>query len=186
MTLRSSRIALRLALSSACLSSAIAFALAQPAAPANPFEPMAFLVGKWEGTVEGQAGKGTVRREAERVLGGRFLRVLNRSEYPAQERNPKGEIHEDEGFYSFDRARKRLVLRQFHVEGFVNQYVHDGEASPSRIVFTSEALENVPAGWQARETYVLQGPDAFEEIFELAQAGKPFEVYSRTQLRRIK
>jgi hypothetical protein len=158
----------------------------QSAPPADPFAAIAFMIGRWEGTSEGQPGRGTVRREYERTLNGRFIRVRNRNQYPAQEKNPKGEIHEDEGFFSVDRARKTLVLRQFHVEGFVNQYLQDDGATPTRISFTTEAIENIPAGWRARETYVVQGPDAFEEIFELAENGKPFEVYSRAQLRRVK
>ena len=82
-------------------------------------------------------------RLVSRALNGRFLRVRNRSEYPVQEKNPKGEIHEDEGFFSFDRTRKRLVLRQFPVEGFVNQYVQDVEAPGNRLVFTTESIENI-------------------------------------------
>jgi hypothetical protein len=158
---------------------------AQSPAP-DPFERVNFLAGRWEGTSEGQPGKGLVRREYERALDGRFIRVRNRSEYAAQEKNPKGEIHEDEGFISFDRARKKLVFRQFHVEGFVNQYVEDAESSAARIVFTTEAIENIPAGWRARESYVVHGPDEFEEIFELAENGKPFEVYSRARLKRVR
>ena len=42
--------------------------------------------------------------------------------------------------FSFDDARKRLVLRQFHKEGFVNQYVHD-PASADKLVFATEAIE---------------------------------------------
>lgn len=157
----------------------------QSAAP-DPFERVAFLIGRWEGTSEGQPGKGTVRREYTRVLNSRFIRVRNRSEYPVQDKNPKGEIHEDEGFISFDRARKTLVLRQFHVEGFVNQYVEDAGSSPAKVVFTTESIENIPAGWRGRETYVVHSPDEFEEIFELAESGKPFEVYSRARLKRVK
>lgn len=157
-----------------------------PSARSDPFELVAFLIGRWEGTSEGQSGKGTLRREYERVLNGRFIHVRNRSDYPVQEKNPKGEIHEDEGFISFDRARKRLVLRQFHVEGFVNQYVQDDTGTTGRVVFTTESIENIPAGWRARETYVVREPDAFEEVFELAEAGKAFEVYSRAQLHRVK
>lgn len=167
----------------------IAFSNSVPArqlAPADPFAPVAFMIGRWEGTSEGQPGKGTLRRECVRVLNGRFIRVHNRSEYPAQEKNPKGEVHEDEGYISFDGARKKLVLRQFHIEGFVNQYVQDDGASASRISFTTEAIENIPAGWRARETYVVHSPDEFEEIFELAESGKPFEVYSKARLRRVK
>jgi hypothetical protein len=94
--------------------------------------------------------------------------------------------NEDEGFFSFDRARKRLVLGQFHVEGFVNQYVQDSESSSQKRVFTTESIENIPAGWRARETYVVHGPDEFEEIFELAEAGSPFELYSRPRLKRVR
>jgi hypothetical protein len=165
---------------------ASASAPAQPPPAADPFAAIGFTIGRWEGTSEGQPGKGTVRREYERALNGRFIRVRNRSEYPAQEKNPKGEIHDDEGFFSVDRARKKLILRQFHVEGFVNQYVQDDGATPTRISFTTEAIENIPPGWRARETYVVHGPAAFEEIFELAESGKGFEIYSRTQLRRVK
>jgi hypothetical protein len=154
----------------------------QPAATADPFAPVAFLVGRWEGTSEGRPGKATVSREYARVLNSRYIRVRNRSEYPPQEKNPKGEIHEDEGYLSYDRARKRIVLRQFHVEGFVNQYVQDPD---SPLVFTSEAIENIPPGWRARETYIVHGSDEFEEVFELAEPGKSFEVYSRARLKRV-
>ena len=158
----------------------------QSAGSTDPFERVAFLIGRWEGTSEGRPGRGTVRREYTRVLSARFIRGHNRNEYPPQDKNPKGESHEDEGWFSYDRARKRLVLRQFHVEGFVTQYVEDADSSPARLVFTSESIENIPAGWRARETYVVHGPDEFEEIFELAQAEKPFEVYSRSRLKRVK
>jgi hypothetical protein len=158
----------------------------QRPATADPLERLAFLVGTWQGTSEGQPGKGTVRREYARVLNDRFIRARNRSEYPPQERNPKGEIHEDEGLFSFDKARKRLVFRQFHTEGFVNTYLEEGESSTSRIVFASETIENIPAGFRARETYLIQGTDAFEEVFEIAEPNKPFEVYSRTRFTRMK
>jgi hypothetical protein len=55
---------------------------AQSSTATDPFEPIAFMVGRWEGTSDGQPGKGTVRREYARALNGRFVRVRNRSEYP--------------------------------------------------------------------------------------------------------
>ena len=150
------------------------------------FAALAPLLGKWTGTSEGQSGRGTVEREYERALNARFIRVRNRSTYPPQDKNPKGERHEDEGFFSFDRARKLIVLRQFHVEGFVNTYVQDTGAGTGTISFTTEAIENIPAGFRARETYTFHGPDAFEEVFELAEPGKGFEVYSRSRFTRVK
>ena len=93
-------------------------------------------------------------------------------------------MHEDIGVFSFDSARKRVVFRQFHIEGFVNQYVLDPASTPRRLILTTEAIENIPAGWRARETYELTGADELEEIFELAEPGKEFAVYSRNRLRR--
>ena len=53
-------------------------------------------------------------------------------------------------------------------------------------VFTTESIENIPAGRRARETDIVHGPEEFEEVFELAEAGKPFELYSRARLKRVK
>jgi nitrobindin-like protein len=157
----------------------------QATAAADPLQPLAFLIGRWEGTSEGQPGSGTVRREYARVLNSRFIRAENQSIYAAQPKNPKGETHDHFEIFSFDRSRRRAILRQFHVEGFVNQYAADLGAQANRIEFTSEAIENIPAGWHARETYVLLGPDEFEEVFELAEPGKGFDVYSRARLKRV-
>lgn len=179
------------AAASRVLALAVAAAFAVPMAAAqspagDALAPLTPLLGRWTGTAEGQPGKGTVERDYERALGSRFIRIRNRSAYPPQEKNPKGEIHEDEGFFSFDRARKRIVFRQFHVEGFVTTYLHDLEAKPGVLSFTSEAIENIPSGWRARETYILHGADDLEEIFELAEQGKEFAVYSRTRLKRVR
>ena len=158
----------------------------QQASATDPLEPLAFMLGRWEGTSEGQPGKAKVQREYRRALNSRFIHSRNRSEYPPQEKNPKGEIHEDEGWFSFDRARKRIVFRQFHVEGFVNQYAQDAGSTAQQLVFTTESIENIPAGWRARETYIVHGPDEFEEVFELAEPAKEFELYSRARLKRIR
>ena len=138
------------------------------------------MLGKWTGMIEGEPGKGTATREYTRALNDRFIRITNRSEYPPQEKNPKGEIHHDEGFFSVDRVRKRIVLRQFHVEGFVNQYVQEADGA---LVFVSEAIENIPAGFKARETLPRRiDADHFDELFGMAEPGKPLTVYSRTKL----
>jgi hypothetical protein len=168
----------------AALSGTVVRTHAQSAAPADTLAPLGRLVGRWTGTSEGQPGKGQVERQYERVLGSRFMQVRNRSTYPPQEKNPKGETHEDIGFFSFDRTRKRVVFRQFHVEGFVNQYVLDLSSTVDRVVFVSESIENMPQGFRARETYVFSASDRVEEIFEIAEPGKDFEVYSRSRLTR--
>ena len=146
---------------------------------------MRFFVGRWEGTSTGEAGNGTVSRTYEFVLGNKFLQVRNKSTYTPQERNPKGEVHEDWGMFSYDSSRKKLVFRQFHGEGFVNQYVVQSIDS-REVIFASEAIENMPRGLRARETYRILNGDEFVERFELAEPGRDFAIYSETKFRRSK
>jgi len=151
----------------------------------DAWEPFRFFVGAWQGTASGQAGSGKVERQYRFLLNNKFLEVRNRSTYPPQQKNPKGEVHEDVGFISQDRQRKKAVLRQFHVEGFVNQYLLESvSADGKQIVFLSESIENLPPGWRARETYRLLAPDEFTEEFALAEPGKEFELYSKNHLKR--
>ena len=151
------------------------------------WEPFRYLVGSWEGTGSGQSGVSKTQREYKFVLNGKFLYAQNRSVYEPQPKNPKGEIHEDWGLLSFDKGRKQFVLRQFHVEGFVNQYVQTSSTPDGKtFVFATEQIENIPGGWRARETYRILSADEFMEVFELAAPGKDFEVYSESRLRRRK
>jgi hypothetical protein len=158
----------------------------QDAPPIDRLALLAPLVGRWSGTTEGQPGHGTVERQYERILNGRFIQVRNRSTYPPQEKNKKGETHEDVGLFSFDSGRQRIVLRQFHTEGFVNQYLLDPASTAGRLVLVTEAIENIPLGWRARETYIVTGTDQLEEVFELAGPGQEFEPYSRARLKRTR
>jgi hypothetical protein len=164
---------------------------AQDAAPTpsakkpDPWEPVRVLLGTWEGDAQGRPGSGKAEREYRLTLRDRFIQVTNKSTYPPQEKNAKGETHEDVGFISYDKAARKLVLRQFHVEGFVNQYVLDSLSADGRtIVFVTTAIENIPAGWRGRETYRILGDDEFVETFALAEPGKDFETYSETRFRR--
>ena len=69
------------------------------------------------------------------------MQVRNESRFDPQEKNPKGERHEDWGFFSYDRLRKAYPVLQFHVEGFVNQYVCTGPAGDGKtFVFLTRAI----------------------------------------------
>lgn len=160
-----------------------------PASPvfaqdADPWKPLDRFVGEWRGIASGQAGSGEVVRRYAKVMGGRFIQETNTSTYPPQEKNKKGEVHEHSGMFSYDRQRKALMLRQFHIEGFVNTYKQVSDGSAAKLVFESEAFENFNNAWKARETYEFDGNDRFVETFELAPPGKEFQVYSRTELKR--
>jgi len=153
--------------------------------PASPWAPIQFLVGEWQGDSEGRPGKGTVKRSYSFVLGDQFLHERNVSSYPPQPKNESGEIHHHWSLFSYDKARRSLVLRQFHQEGFVNQYVTVPTSAPNTVVFETEAIENIPSGWRARETYEAISPDEFVETFELASGTGPYEVYSKARFKRV-
>jgi hypothetical protein len=149
--------------------------------------PFNYFVGTWKGAGKGDPGISQLEREYKLVFGGKFLNVSHKSVYQPQEKNPKGETHEDWGFFSYDRTRKLYVLRQFHVEGFVTQYRSETIAPDGKtLVFTSESLENLPAGFRARETYRILNNDEFVEVFELSEPGKEFAVYSENHFKRQK
>jgi hypothetical protein len=148
--------------------------------------PFKTFIGKWQGDSDGQPGKGKYERSYEVIFNKKFIQVKNKSTYAPSNQNPKGEIHEDIGYISYDKARKTFVLRQFHIEGFVNQYVIQSISPDGKtIVFISESIENIPKGFQAKETYSITHDNEFIETFEIAEPGKPFEVYSKATLKKL-
>lgn len=149
--------------------------------------PMRSFIGEWRGTGGGEPGEGKYKRTYKFIFGGKFMEIKNKSTYKAQPKNPKGGIHEDVGYISYDKMRKTFVLRQFHKEGFVNQYKLENISPDGKeMVFVSESIENIPPGWRAKETYRFINDVEFTETFELAAPGKDFEVYSKATLKSVK
>lgn len=145
------------------------------------------FVGDWKGEGGGQPGKGIYERSYQLILNKRFIEIRNKSTYEPTTQHPNGEVHEDIGYFSYDNSRKTFMLRQFHVESFVIQYRIDS-ISPDKktIVFISEAIENIPSGYRAKETYRFITDDEIEETFEIAEPNKEFAVYSKVKLVRQK
>jgi hypothetical protein len=86
-----------------------------------------------------------------------------------------------------DGQRKKFVLRQFHVEGFVNEYVQrERPADGKTLIFVTDRIENIPDGLRARETYQIGSQDEYTEVFELTPPQKGFELYSESHWKRVK
>ncbi len=165
----------------------LSFSHAQEPTTTAPWDSLKFFVGNWQGTFQGEPGRGKGERHYEFLLRGKFLRVTNKSVYPQQEKNPKGEVHEDLGLFSYDGKRKKFVLRQFHVEGFVNEYVEQEISADGKTLrFETERIENIPDGWRGRETYKIVNQDEYTEVFELAPPQKDFQLYSESHWKRVK
>lgn len=161
--------------------------LAQTPPAQDVWQPFRAFLGNWKGQGSGEPGTGDYERTYRFIFKDRFIEVKNRSSWRPTAQNPGGEVHEDLGYISYDKARKTFVLRQFHIEGFVNQYrLESVSADGRRIVFVSEAIENIGSGWRAREIYQIAGPDEFTETFELAPPGQEFAPYSTATLKRVK
>jgi len=153
---------------------------------ADPWGPFRFFLGEWSGSGKGEPGISRSDRDYSLVLHGRFIQIRNRAVYEPQEANPDGEVHEDLGLLGFDKLRGQYVLREFHVEGFVNQYLIDTtDSERGKIVMISEAIENIAPGWRARTTYETLSDDGFREEFDLAGPGKDWERYSATDFKRL-
>lgn len=137
-------------------------AVAGVRAQSDPWPVLRFLEGKWEGQATGEPGKGISSREYRFEFNGRFLLARNKSVYEPKSPGAKPEVHEDVSWYSYDRALKKIVLRQFHVEGFVNEYTLDSVGAEGKSVeFTTVRIENIPAGWRAKESFRVLSPDEF-------------------------
>jgi len=97
------------------------------------------------------------------------------------------QVWRDPPRYGNDRLRqsqREVRLASVPAEGFVNTYLQQGSSDPKKLVFVSEAIENISPGWRARETYSILNENEFIERFELAEPGKEFTLYSEAHLKR--
>jgi len=159
----------------------------KPASGEDPWKHLRIFAGKWTGAASGEPGKGTSTRQFQFEMGGRYFAGRNRTVYDPPSPGAKPEEHEDYSIFSYDRSQKTIVLRQFHWEGFVNEYTLTSvRENGKELEFVTARIENMPRGWRAKEVYKLVSPDEIVETFSLSAPGKFFAVYSETRLRRVK
>src|SRR5678816_441237 len=103
-------------------------------AAGDRWEPVRFMLGHWQGDAQGEPGKGTVERSYELVLADKFIEEHNTSRYEARDGKPP-EVHHHRSFFSYDKTRQVLMMRQFHEEGFVLLYVMSAASTPKHLVF---------------------------------------------------
>jgi len=160
-------------------------AAAQQSKTDSLWRPFNQFIGTWTGPGEGVDGKGVYERSYKFVFNKRYIELKNKTTYAPTKEKPKGYLHEEVGYVSYDKTRKKFVLRQFHAEGFINQYVLESISSDGRtITFVTESIENIPPGWRARETYTFTDSGELAEVFDLAEPEKDFELYSKANLKK--
>lgn len=160
------------------------FTAAGQAAQDDVWKPLRFLEGVWTGSGEGMSGNSTVIQEYSFILEGNFIRMKTRAEFKPQEKNPKGEIHEDIGIFSYDQSRQAFVLRGFYVEGFVNTYIGKISEDGKTLIFESENSENAPPGTKAKLEFLIKSPSELEQRFYVAWPGQDFSCFSTNKLKK--
>lgn len=149
------------------------------------WKPFEYFIGSWEGKGEGKSGVSDARRQYDLVLNDNFILIKNASEFQPQEKNLKGEIHENMDFLSYDKGRSVYVLRQFHCEGFANQYTLNNISDDCKVFeFETEIIENGPNGLKARVIIEILNDNEFEERFELSFPGNNYGCYNKNHFIR--
>ena len=145
------------------------------------------LEGKWQGSGSGfSGGTSVIHSEFNFVMDGLFMEIKNHSEFAPSEENQKGDIHDDWGIISFDKTREKFVFRQFHSEGFYNQYIlNDTLSNPKFLVFETEFIENFVDGGTARFTIILISENKIETVFDVGFPGREMTCYGKNKLIKL-
>ena len=169
------------------LASSIAIGIAfSAAAQSDPWAVLRAFEGKWEGPTTGKPGKGSTSREYKFEMNARFLSQRDKSVYQPQDPAAKPVVHEDLGVFSYDTNQKKIVWRQFHSEGFVNEYTLESVSADGKAIeFVTTKIENLPSGFRAKKVYRILSGDEIAETFLLAPPGKDFVVYTVAHLKRV-
>ena len=164
----------------------IAFLIAVSAvAQSDPWAPLRVFEGRWEGDTSGKPGQGTTEREYRFEMNGKFIFQRDKSVYRSQDPTAKPLTHEDFGIFSYDTDLKKIVWRQFHIEGMVNEYSLDSVSGDGKsLEFVTTRIENLP-GFRAKKQYRIISTSEIEETFLLAPPGKDFETYTIAHLKRV-
>lgn len=146
--------------------------------------PLRFLEGVWVGETPGMS---KVTQVYQFVLNGTFLHMKTRSVFEPTEKNPKGEIHEDFGIFSYDKGRKTFMLRGFYAEGFVNTYVMEDVSEDGKsFIFLTEHVENAPEGTKAKLEFKVLSADEIEQSFHVAFPGQEYSCFFIHNLKKQK
>ena len=134
------------------------------------------MVGVWKGV--GEPGHSRVEQGYELILQDKFLHVRTKS-------ITETDTHEDWEILSYDSIRRKVVLRQFVSEGFINRFLLDQLRNDGRtLVFVSEACENAPSGFRARQTLTFESDNRISQELELAPPGRKFSRCAASTMTR--
>lgn len=144
------------------------------------------LVGKWDGTGEGFGNaKSKISAEYTWLMNEQFIEMKHRSVFDPTLQNPEGEVHEDVGMISYDQAENKIIFRQYHTEGYMNEYVLNDSLSTSEVlVFETRKIENFVPGGKARFTIKIISDSEIETVFDVGFPGKEMACFGTNHLKK--
>jgi len=153
----------------------------------QPLSRFENLIGRWEGTGTGFGNStSVVTAEYIWILNKQFLEVKHHAEFEPTDQNAEGEVHDDLGIISFNKERNVVVFRQYHNEGYFNEYVlNDSLSSPTQLIFESERIENFVPGGRAQFTINVQGTDKIQTVFDVGFPGREMACFGTNELKKV-
>ncbi len=154
-----------------------------PAAAAwKPFQEMAFLTGAWTGGASvGTRFGGRVARFGPELLGGFFVAHAS-TILAAEEGGRPEETLEDEGWFSYDREKRKYTATWFFSNGITG--VFDVELLPDGFRLLSRELVNYEAGTRARMLFQKLPEGDVTMNVDLASPGKDFVPWLVSALKK--
>lgn len=142
------------------------------------------LAGKWEGNGEGFGNaKSKITAEYAWLMNKQYMEIKHRSVFEPTQQNQEGEIHEDIGIISFDKAENAVVFRQYHTEGYMNEYILNDSLSTSDVlVFETREIENFVPGGKARFTIKILSDHELETVFDVGFPGREMACFGTNRL----
>lgn len=112
-------------------------------------------MGEWNGTGSGFGNESsTVETFFKSVMNDRYIEFKNESWFEPTSNTPERDL---------------IFIRQFQVEGYINQYIlADSLSNDTMLVFESESIENFVPGGKARWTIKKISDNQIETIFDVA------------------
>ena len=152
-----------------------------PAPAWKPFQELAFLTGAWTGGASlGVRFGGRVARFGPE-LGGAFFVVHGSTFLAADEGGPE-ETLEEEGWFAYDREKRRYVATWFFSNGVTGSF--DVELLPDGIRLLSRELVNYEAGTRARLLFQRRPEGDVTMNVDLAAPGKDFVPWLVSALKK--
>lgn len=167
----------------------LAFLIVSPAicfGQITNFKQLEFIIGEWNGSGSGFGNEtSTVKSYFKPIMNEKYIEFKNESWFEPTSNNPEGEHHIDHGYISYDKQRDILVIRQFHVEGYVIQYIlADSLSNNLNLVFESESIENFVPGGKARWTIKKTSENQIEAIFDVAFPNSEYSCMGVNKLKK--